>query len=294
MVQLKQQRQKRNQRDGDEDSDSGKRLSRREDVSGSNNNKKKRMDKKEASDGSAGEASESESHLKRILIKEQKNFSAYKRVKVDKGVTNSQKSVSTSNKGAGQGNASEGNDNSGEGKGNSDKGQWRSTKSESKVLEKVNSMVACLPFLDFHFFFRILYTFVLGQITFNEWIKLIIQAKSRRKELLWSGIIEQKSSGLLNRNSIDFCGVGLILKLRPKLLGTRFVFLNLKVVLVLKSWKYGIKQPCLTISGIYLHKPGLFGLLGWKWTGLGGRVFGKFLTPKFVLGVGRNSLSWEI
>lgn len=168
MVQLKQQKQKRNQRDGDEDTDSGERLGRRGDVSGSNNNKKKRMNKKEATDGSAGEASESEFHLKRNLIKDQKkNFSAYKRVKVDKGVNNSQKSLSTFNKGSGQGNSSQGNGNSGEGKSNSDKGQWRPAKSESKALEKVNSMLVSF-FLRFSFFSRILYAFALGQTTVNE------------------------------------------------------------------------------------------------------------------------------
>lgn len=169
MVQLKQQTQKRNQRDGDENRDSGEILDGKGDASGSNNNNKKKMNKKEVSDGLAGEASESDSHLKQILTKEQKNnFSAFKRVKVDKGVTNSQKSLSTFNKGAGQGNSSEGNGNSGEGKSNSDKGQWRPAKSESKAQEKVNSMVVCLSFLDFQFFFRILYAFVLGQSTFNE------------------------------------------------------------------------------------------------------------------------------
>jgi hypothetical protein len=75
-------------------------------------------------------------------------------------------------------------------------------------------------------------------------------------------IIPKRLSSYLNRNSIDFCGVVMILKLRLRFLGSGCVFLKLKVGLVLKGLRFGTMLLCSVRYGVFLHNQDHFGLLG--------------------------------
>jgi hypothetical protein len=96
----------------------------------------------------------------------------------------------------------------------------------------------------------------------------------------------------LNKSSSSFYGMVTTPKLRLRCRGIKFAVLRRKEGLGLKGWKFGTVLQCSIISGVYLLRPGPFGL---RLIGLEVEVFGRFQFLRAVLGVGKKLLNlWEV